>query len=143
MWDRVIQGIVAVAIPAAGLALRLSRRSRQLSRIRTYIHLADDLQSSDPDSAKLVRDLQRRGVARFVEAEHASLSRRLDPAAVFAWLFLVLPAVGLVAWAFTRDEWWKWPLIVFGIVWTLVWGGVGSTQLWKKPEEDEPPPAAS
>jgi hypothetical protein len=84
----------------------------------------------------MVRVLQQRAVHRFVVAEHTALSRRLDPAAVFAWLFLVLPAIGVFVWAFTLDDWWKWLLIVFSGVWALVWGGVGATQLWKSHEDE-------
>lgn len=143
VFERILPSLLAFALSALGLALRASRRSRMLNRIRAYSQLADDLQQDDPERAALVRDLAKKAVDRFVDAERVSLDRRLDPSAVAAALLLVVPGVAVFAWAWTADEWWKWPLILFSGVWAVLWALAGSTQLWKAHEPDEQPLAES
>lgn len=139
MLERILPSILAFVLSAVGLALRASRRSRTLGRIGAYNRLADDLQEHDPQSAARVRNLATRAVSQFVEAEQASLDRRLDPYAVFTWLLLVVPAAGVFVWAWTFDSRLKWPVILFTGLWALVWGGFGWTQLWKAHDEGKKP----
>jgi hypothetical protein len=48
---------------------------------------------------------------------------------------LTVPSILVLSWATTWDDWWKWVVIVFAALWTVVWGIAGLTQLFKHEEE--------
>jgi hypothetical protein len=139
MWDRILQLAAVALVPALGVAARASRRNRQLQRIRAYSQLASDLSNDgDEEGASRIRELRAIAVRHFADAESEALGRRLDPASVATWIVVVLPAAGVAIWAFTWNDWWKWPVIVFLLAWALAFGIVGATQLFKKPEDADP-----
>jgi hypothetical protein len=133
---KVILAVAALAAQAVGLARWASGRNRLLNSIRSYLQLANDLEAHDAEGAALVRDLAKPKVRQFVEAERASAARALDPAAIATLILLVGPALGFFVWAWTRDEWWRRPVIVFSALWALIWGAAGWTQLWKAHEAE-------
>ncbi len=78
-------------------------------------------------------------VHALAQAERQALQRRFDSAAFLALVFFVVPAVVALIWAWGQDAWWRWPVVAFTAVWALVWGGVGTSQLWaakEDPQED-------
>ena len=102
-----------------------------------YLQLANDLQERDPDSATLIRDLVGETVEDLVALERKALRRRFEPMSLVTVLILTVPSIAVLIWATTWDEWWRWIVIVFAALWTLVWGGVGVTQLFKHESSDE------
>jgi len=137
MWDRITQIAAVILVPILGAAARASRRNRQVHRIQTYSQLAADLErDGDNEGAALVRDLRKLAVRQFTTAESEALTKRLDPASIATWVIVVLPALGVAFWAFTWDAWWKWPVIVFLLVWAIAFGIVGGTQLFTKQEPE-------
>jgi hypothetical protein len=134
MLEKVIPLIATLAAPVLGLLVRASRRNRLRNQIRGYAQLSEELERQDGDSAALVRDLMAETVPIFVAAERAALHRRLDPGAVFAVLLFIAPGVAAVGWVWTRDEWWKWPIIAISVLWVGVVIAATWGQLWKSPE---------
>ena len=62
--------------------------------------------------------------------EERSLRRKLDPAAVFAVLFLTVPSASVFFVALDWDTGWRLPTLIITGTWTLVWGAFGITQLF-------------
>jgi hypothetical protein len=136
VFERLLPILAGIAAPLVGFALRSSRRNRLRHQIESYTELAAVVEEHDARAARLLRELVGESVDVLVTAERASLRRRLDPNALTALVFLVVPGVVAFAWALTRTEWWKWPIVAVSAVWTLIWLAVGSQQLWA-PREGE------
>src|SRR5436305_7775864 len=105
-----ISALAALLGPLLGLAVRASRRNRMVGRIRTLNTLANDVAPNDPASAAVLRELVSKRVERLAALEHASLARRFDPAAPFAFVFFFILPAGIASYfAWTRSGWWTWP----------------------------------
>ena len=83
-------------------------------------------------------------VSRFADDERNVLRRRFQSTAVGAWLFIAGPSVALAVWAWTRDgdPWSRWPLIVAGALFAVLWTSASWPQAWKPRDGDEAKVAA-
>jgi len=90
----------------------------------------------DPRAVESFQRLASEASQVLILKDERWLRSRIDPTAVFAVLFLTVPAIGLAVWAWTWDSGWRWPTGVGAVLWALVWGGVGITQL-RQEREDE------
>lgn len=122
--------------PVVAWLVGASRRNRLRRRVNQYVQLANDLQEHDPESADLVRGLLAETVEKLVFLEQKALRRRFQPSSFIAVVVLVVPSVAVLVWAATWDTPWKWLVIVLTALWTVVWGGVGLSQLFSL-ETDE------
>jgi hypothetical protein len=97
------------------------------------------MEPQDPEAAAGFTRLASECAHLLIVRDQRALRRKIDPAAVVALLFLTVPAIVVFVLTFTWTTSWRWPVMVFCAVWTLVWGGVGLTQLWaERSDETEP-----
>ena len=95
--ERVLSAIAAIVVPALGFALRASRRNRLRHRITEYLELAEEIAPQDSKAAERFRQLASDAADLLIARDDQWLRRRFDPAAIFAILFLVSPAVEAMA----------------------------------------------
>jgi hypothetical protein len=93
-------------------AVRASRRSRLIARVRTLHALAAEIEPHDPAGANALRALPAERVQRLTEIEQQALRRRFDPAALFAYAVFILPAGLGSFFAWTYGGWWTWPVLI-------------------------------
>lgn len=132
MLEKVISVVAAAIVPSLGLLLQASRRNRLQRRIDDYLALADKLAEHDPDSATECRRLASETIRPLLRRDERALQRRVDPSAVIAVLFLTIPSLAVFVWTFSWTSGWKWPVRIFAAAWTVLWGSVGITQIWKE-----------
>lgn len=92
--------------------------------------MADEFASHDVAMAETFRSLAGEAAEQLALLERRSLRRRVDPAAVLAVVFLTLPAAYCFYLAWGWDSGWRLPALAASGAWTLIWGGVGITQLF-------------
>jgi hypothetical protein len=136
--EQVLSGVGAVVVPIVGFALQTSRRERLRRRIDEYLHLAERIEPHGGNEAAELRSLARESARVLVRRDRRTLRLRLDPSAVFALLLLVGPAVIGAIFALRWSSDWKWFPFAFAVIWALLWGGVGITQLRKEASDDQP-----
>jgi hypothetical protein len=137
MLEKALSALAAVAIPTVGLLLQASRRNRLQQRIRDYLTIANEVAAHDVEAAAGFRRLASEAAQTLIRREERWLHRKIDPAAVVAILFLTVPAATVFGLAWTWESGWKWPTILLTAVWTLLWAGVGATQLWKERGDED------
>ena len=125
----------AVLGPLFGSALGATRRNRLVRRIRTYIALADQLEPHDAESAGVLREIASIRAGRLIALEHASLTRRVDPAALFAFALFILSAAIAAYFAWTRSGWWTWPVLLISGAWAAIVLAASRSEFWKEREE--------
>jgi len=102
-----------------------------------YLSVADELEPHDAARAREFRALATEAARVLVSREQRWLCRKIDPAAILAMLFLVVPAVGLALYARSWDSTgWKWVAILGAVIWALLWAGVGLSQMWNERDDD-------
>lgn len=137
LLERFTPWVGAVGAPVLGLLLRSSRRNRLLQRVRTYTELADELDSRDPESAALLREVVTQTVRRIVQTEQAALARRLDPGAIVMAVLITSPGfVGLVL-AWHHHDWWRWPVLFISALWVILMTATGWQTAWQAHEDQE------
>lgn len=115
--------------PALAASIGASRRNRLRRRVTNYVKLANDLEAGDPASAKRIRGVVSETVEQLADLERRALHRRIDPWAIVTLLFLTVPSIAVAVWAWTWNSGWRWLVIVIAVLWTLIWGGVGLSQV--------------
>jgi hypothetical protein len=137
VWERIILGLAGAAAPLIGLAVRGSRRNRLRQQVEAYTTLAASVEAHDAESAARLRQLVSDIVDALVDAETYALRRRFDAANLIAVLFFLVPSIFFIGWAWQRDEWWRW-LVIMVALFVAVFAGVGGgTQLWKTHEDGQ------
>jgi hypothetical protein len=111
--------------------------------MKDYLALAAEIADHDPSAATDFRRLASETAHLLVLREERLIRRRIDLSAIFAILFLTVPAAGVAVWAWTWDSGWKWPTVIIATVWALLWGGVGITQVWKERGDEAEATAAA
>jgi hypothetical protein len=71
-----------------------------------------------------------------MDADRASLNRRLQPSAIVAALLFAAPGLAALVWGATRDTWWGWILATAGAAWTAIVVVAGWQAIWQPREED-------
>jgi hypothetical protein len=143
MLEKALSVLAAVGIPALGLILRASRGNRLRQRMKEYLGLAEEIADHDSKAAAEFRRLASEAAHLLVLKEERWIRRKIDPSAVFAILFLTLPAAGVAVWAWTWDSGWRWSTVVVATIWTLLWGGIGITQIWQERGDEAEATAAA
>jgi hypothetical protein len=145
MVERALALLAALAAPLLGVLLRSSRRTRLRHRIDEYLALAEQVAAHEPETADRLRALAREAIDELIRRDRRWLHQRFDPAAAFAAVLGVLPAVAIFVWALGWDSGWKWPVLALAAIWTALWGGVGISQVRTEhqDEPDAPQPSAS
>jgi hypothetical protein len=140
-WSTLIERLIGIALGAAApllaLALRRTRRHVLRDQVETYTNLATLLEGHDDESAREMRTLVADTARVLIAAERTALERRFDPFSLAALILVVVPTGALAIWAWGRPEWWHWPLVTVCVIWTVVWGIVGLTQLWTSSDQAE------
>jgi type II secretory pathway component PulL len=135
VWERVLLTALGAASTIVGLAIKASRRNRLRSQVETYTELAATVEPHDAASAQRIRQLVRDTIDELLEAEHAALRRRFDTSNLIAILFVAVPSITAIIWAWPRDEWWRWLIILVAAFLVLVALIGGGSQLWKTRED--------
>lgn len=97
MLEKILTTLVAVGVPALGLALRATRRNRLRQRVDEYLEMARRVASHDAPLAARYQQLSSEAAHLLVLREQRWVRRTIDGGAMFAVLFLTLPTAGLLA----------------------------------------------
>jgi hypothetical protein len=130
MWQALASIIAAVVAPVIGAAVRASRRSRLVARIRMLHALAAEIEPHDQAGADALRALAAQRVQQFTEIEQQALRRRFDPAAPFAFAVFILPAGLGSFFAWKYGGWWTWPVLFVSALWTAIVIAAAWSQFW-------------
>lgn len=140
----VVSAVAAVAVPLLGLFLQATPRHRLRGRVNEYLDLAERFADHDAGAADRLRRLARDTAERLERMDRRSLRRKLDPAAVFALVFLMAPAGAVFYLALDWDgHWFQWPVLILSALWVVVWAIAGVQQLWKEHDDAEDPKQTS
>jgi hypothetical protein len=132
MVEKILSVIAAVGVPALGLSLRASRRSRLRQRIRENLEIANEVAEHDPAHATAFREVAAEASELLIAHERITLRKRFDPMALVAILLVVAPAIAIAYFAWDWDSVWRTPVVVVAIVWAVIWTAAGLTQLRKE-----------
>jgi hypothetical protein len=118
--------------------LRASRRNRLRQLLEEHLALAARFKDDDPDTARRFRELAAEDAHLLIRRDQRWLQQgRISPTTIVTIMVLVTPSVIVILLSRQWEGTWIWPIRVLAIVWALLWGGVGLTQLREDREDEE------